>query len=114
VGTPQSVKYPQGVDFDLNGYPRFEKYAIDKVDFDFPTKEGVANGKCLSGNYQADAKLANAKLGYSSTPNGYVWHHVEDMTTMILVPQDLHSVAFGGVAHSGGASLIKAFLKALQ
>lgn len=46
----------------------------------------------------------------SKTPAGYVWHHVEDMQTMILIPQDLHSVAMGGMAHTGGASLIKALL----
>ena len=112
-GTAQAQKYPDGVAFSSNGYPRFEKYAINSVKLDYPSKLGVSNGTCLSGIYTKDAKLANALCGYKSTPTGYVWHHVEDMQTMILVPQDLHSVVFGGIPHSGGASLIKALLQAL-
>lgn len=112
-GTPQAQKYPNGVQFSQNGYPRFEPYAAKTVKFDMPSQAGVANGTCLTGVYTKDARLANALCGYSSTPSGYVWHHVEDMQTMILVPQDVHSIAFGGIAHSGGASLIRALLQAL-
>lgn len=83
-----------------------EKVAI----FNAPTLEAAANHTGLSGTYYWDAKLANAQCGFSQTPAGYVWHHVEDMQTMILVPQDLHSIAMGGMSHTGGASLIKAFL----
>ena len=111
-GSEQAKKYPKGIRFDSKGYPRFEPYKIAQAKFELPTPEGVLKGTCLSGQYARDAKLANKLCGYASTPQGYVWHHVEDMTTMILVPQDLHSVVFGGMWHKGGASLIRALLQA--
>lgn len=113
TGTEQAELYPEGVEFTKhNGelYPRFEKWAKATAKFDKPTKATALNHTGLSGNYYWDAKLANAQCGFKCTPKGYVWHHVEDMQTMILVPQKLHSVAFDGMPHIGGASLIKAFL----
>lgn len=113
-GSEQAAKYPEGVEFTAgpNGvkYPRFEKWAKATAKFDAPTVETAMNHTGLSGNYYWDAKLANAQCGFSQTPSGYVWHHVEDMQTMILIPQDLHSVAMGGMSHTGGASLIRALL----
>ena len=113
-GSTQALKYPEGVEFtkaaDGNLYPRFEKWARATAKFDTPTLEMASNHTGLSGIYWWDSKLANAQCGFSQTPSGYVWHHVEDMKTMILVPQDLHSVAMGGMSHTGGASLIKKFL----
>ena len=106
-GSPQAAKYPNGVPFDLNGYPRFEKYAEKIAKFDFPSVEAKNAGKCLIGNCSSDFAMANAQVGLSSTPAGFTWHHCEDMQTMLLVPQDLHSVAFGGAAHAGGESLLK-------
>lgn len=113
-GSEQAIKYPEGVEFtkgsDGSLYPRFEKWAKATAKFDTPTLDSALNHTGLSGNYYWDSKLANAQCGFSQTPKGYVWHHVEDMKTMILVPQDLHSVAMGGMSHTGGASLIKALL----
>lgn len=113
-GSEQALKYPEGVEFtkaaDGSVYPRFEKWAKATAKFDKPTLKAAQNHTGLSGNYYWDSKLANAQCGFSQTPSGYVWHHVEDMQTMILVPQDLHSVAMGGMSHTGGASLIKALL----
>lgn len=113
-GSEQALKYPEGVEFtqaaDGSLYPRFEKWAKATARFDPPSLDTALNHTGLSGNYYWDAKLANAQCGFSKTPAGYVWHHVEDMQTMILIPQDLHSVAMGGMAHTGGASLIKALL----
>ena len=112
-GSAQETKYPQGVEFTkaANGktYPRFEKWAKATAKFDTPTKEAALNHTGLSGNYWYDSKLANAQCGFAQTPPGYVWHHVEDMKTMLLVPQDVHSIYFGGMSHSGGASLIREF-----
>ena len=109
-GTPQAEKYPGGIRYDQNGYPRFEDYKIAEAKFDFPSQDGLKNKTCLSGSYSRDAALANKQCGYKSTPEGYVWHHVEDMQTMILVPQEIHSIVFGGMAHKGGASLIRHLL----
>lgn len=54
----------------------------------------------MTGVYSHDEALANAKVGIKSTPEGYVWHHVEDGKTMQLIPQDIHQ----HFPHTGGAS----------
>lgn len=113
-GSALARKYPKGVPFNINGYPDFSQYAKATVTFDTPSLEGLEKGLCLSGNDAKDFLLANKAMGYSYTPPGYTWHHLEDMKTMILVPQDIHSVAAGGVAHDGGASLLRAFYKGLR
>lgn len=113
-GTPQATKYPNGVPFDANGYPRFEQYAEKVVKFDYPTLEGRSAGTCLVGNCSSDFAMANAQAGFTSTPAGYTWHHCEDMQTMLLVPQDLHSTMFGGVAHAGGESNLAALWELLE
>lgn len=116
-GTAQAMKYPEGVEFTktVNDqmYPRFEKWAVKTVKFDKPTLENVVRRKCLNGDYGRDAALANAKIGLKNTPAGYVWHHVEDMQTMILIPKDLHNIALGGMPHKGGASLVEKYLRTL-
>lgn len=112
-GSQQALKYPNGVPFDANGYPDFSQYATKSVTFDYPSLEGKATGKCLSGNCGTDFRLANQAVGLQSTPAGYTWHHCQDMRTMQLVPQDIHSVAFGGVAHAGGEALLEEFWAAL-
>lgn len=85
-------KYPKGVNFSNEGFPDFETYSIKKV---------TINN--LEGDAYYDFIKANEAAGYSSTPTGYTWHHVEDGKTMLLVPSDLH----GAVRHTGGASLIR-------
>ena len=85
-------KYPKGVNFSNEGFPEFEPYSIKKV---------TINN--LEGDAYYDFIKANEAAGYSSTPTGYTWHHVEDGKTMLLVPSDLH----GAVRHTGGASLIR-------
>lgn len=94
-----ATKYPNGVRFTAEGFPDFRPYARVEVD--------VAG---LTGDYFTDAKLANQALAQQlnlpaapKTPTGYVRHHVEDSTTMLLVPKDLH----GAVKHTGGAALIR-------
>ena len=117
-GTPQSKKYPDGVKIttaaDGKQYLRFEEYSIATAKFDKPTMQTALDHTGLSGQYVYDAKLANAQLGFKNTPKGYVWHHNEDMQTMILIPQDIHSFMFGGMRHSGGASLIRKYLEVAQ
>ncbi len=57
----------------------------------------------MTGDYTHDADLANKAIHETSTPEDYVWHHVEDGKTMELVPRDLHRAA----GHSGGATAIR-------
>lgn len=107
-GTEQANRYPEGIRFtSKNGenYPRFEKYSIKTLKFEQPTIEGAKKGLALTGYQSHDTALANRLCGFKTTPAGYVWHHVEDMRTMILIPKDVHSMW-----HKGGASLIRKLL----
>ena len=76
--------------YNSNGYPDFSPYKVEQAD----------NVVGMTGVYSHDAALANARVKYSSTPEGYVWHHVEDGKTMQLIPQDIHQ----HFPHTGGAS----------
>ncbi|MBO7830975.1 HNH endonuclease, partial [Burkholderia pseudomallei] len=85
-------KYPQGVKFNSQGFPDFSPYAKAKVEV-----------QGLTGDYRTDEALSNKKVGLSETPDGYVWHHVENAQTMLLIPQDLHNA----VRHTGGSAILK-------
>ncbi len=58
----------------------------------------------LSGSRAVDVTRANANLGLPHTPEGFVWHHHQQVGRMQLVPADLHSA----VRHSGGIAVHKA------
>ncbi len=105
-GKNVDIKYTKANDGHY--YPRFEEYADYKnpnikADFSKPIK---VNGK-MNGTYGHDSGLINKQLGLSETPTGYVWHHVEDGKSMLLVQQKIHSIKFGGFTHRGGASIIR-------
>ncbi|MDN7900890.1 hemagglutinin repeat-containing protein [Burkholderia cepacia] len=85
-------KYPQGVKFNSQGFPDFAPYAKARVD--------VVD---LTGDYNKDAALSNQAAGFTKTPSGYVWHHVENAETMLLIPQDLHDA----IRHTGGSAVLK-------
>lgn len=119
-GSNQAKKYPKGVPFNDKGFPDFSQYAEITVKLPKPTVEGYNSKTCLIGNCTDDFRLANQQAGLGDTIYaylkdypGYTWHHCEDMQTMMLVPQDVHSVAFGGAAHGGGESLLKELWAAL-
>lgn len=86
------IKYPDSVNFTPEGFPEFSPYAQAGVRIDG-----------LTGDYAKDAAMANQAAGLDATPDGYVWHHVEDGQTMQLVPRDLHNA----VKHTGGAATIR-------
>jgi len=86
------VKYPDSVSFTPQGFPDFSPYSVAEVQLDG-----------LTGNYANDAALSNEAVGLDATPQGYVWHHVEDGETMQLIPQDIHNA----VRHTGGAAVIR-------
>ena len=60
-----------------------------------------------TGNRDKDFDLANQLLGLDETPDGYVWHHVDDYDvksntiTMQLVSDEAHNA---GKPHSGGCA----------
>ncbi|MCX8745754.1 HNH endonuclease [Snodgrassella sp. B3882] len=80
------------VKYNVGGYPDFSPYS--KKDVEVPG---------MNGNYSHDSALANKQAGLSSTPDGYVWHHVEDGKTMQLIPKNIHNK----FPHTGGASGLK-------
>jgi hypothetical protein len=87
----------KGLRFKSTGYPDFEPYAMT-----------LPNGKKavkieLTGSHKVDEALANKAARLEETPEGYLWHHVEDDGTMMLVPTDLHQE----VAHTGGRARFK-------
>ena len=93
-----AAKYPNGVRFTGEGFPDV-------------TPCSLADVKVLGliGNRAVDAGLANEALAKElrlgsvpQTPESYLWHHVEDGTTMMLVAEDLHSA----VRHIGGGAVI--------
>jgi hypothetical protein len=85
-------KSGRAVTYSKEGYPDFSPYAEAEIKV-----EG------LRGTIPPDDKLANQAVGLSSTPDGYTWHHVEDGSTMQLLPSDIHAT----FPHTGGASLIR-------
>ena len=85
------AKYPNGVQFNQDGFPDFSPYS-----------KATVKVKGLTGK-NSDFTAVNKAVGLKSTPDGYTWHHVEDGKTMQLVPTELHSV----IKHTGGAVLLR-------
>ncbi|GAA1087262.1 hypothetical protein GCM10009648_28410 [Tsukamurella spumae] len=87
-------KYPDGVRFTSDGFPDFGPYSIRTIE--------------LPGGFKGhgpDEIAANKIAGFDKNnpiPDGYVWHHNQDLKTMQLVPKDLHNIA---VRHAGGNAL---------
>jgi hypothetical protein len=86
------AKYQDSVSFDEKGFARLEPYAESSI-----YSEG------LTGRRDQDRKIANRLSGIITEPEGYMWHHVEDGKTMLLVPEILHKA----VPHTGGAAILK-------
>jgi RHS repeat-associated protein len=78
-----------GIPFNSSGFPDFSSVAVETVQIEY------------TGTRFADEAAANAEAGLESTPEGYTWHHVEDGTTMQLVPRDIHAAT----GHTGGFSI---------
>ncbi|WP_080484592.1 HNH endonuclease [Pseudomonas syringae] len=47
--------------------------------------------------------MANKAVGLNSTPDRYVWHHVENAKAMQLIPKDIHNAT----RHTGGAAILR-------
>jgi A nuclease of the HNH/ENDO VII superfamily with conserved WHH len=87
----------KGLRFTKEGYPDFAPHARQ-----------LPNGKKhveieYTGSRRADVAAANKKAKLDKTPEGWTWHHAEDMKTMYLVPDKLHEA----VKHSGGVARFK-------
>ena len=93
-GWPAAVQaaYPNGIRYTTSGFPDFSPYATHTVKL--PGFSGVRRLDDAAAN-----QLANLP---QKTPD-YTWHHHEDLTTMLLVPSDLHRA----VSHTGGHAIAK-------
>ncbi|CAH1546780.1 conserved hypothetical protein [Vibrio jasicida] len=94
----KAVKAEGGEVFiDFDGFPDFTPYA-----------EKIVRVDGLTGNRAKDGKLAMQALGMNDyNKKDMVWHHHQDAKSMMLVPKNVHSVAMGGVSHTGGSAIIK-------
>lgn len=91
--------YPEGVPFTKQGFPDFSNVAA-KGNNGRPI---IMNIKELSGDSKKDVAAAEElfqKMGYKWEPN-YTWHHIENTTTLMRVPRDIHQL----VDHTGGMSM---------
>ena len=59
----------------------------------------------LTGNRAADAAAANLEAGFTQTPQGFTWHHHEEVGTMMLIDTETHDM----FAHTGGFAIWKRF-----
>jgi RHS repeat-associated protein len=96
VQASMRAKYPNGVQFNEKGFPDFSPYR-------YKGGRGQLNDVQIemSGSYRQDFIRANRAAGFESTPDGYVWHHHQDMGRMQLVPEDIHI----HTRHSGGVDI---------
>jgi hypothetical protein len=80
------------VPFNKQGFPDFSAVSVKTVKIQQTGKRAV------------DAAAANKSAGLASTPDGYVWHHHQNGTTMQLVPRTVHEAT----GHTGGIAVKKA------
>lgn len=105
-GTTTYTKKIDGQDVSVvygkEGYPDFE-----------PHSATLPNGKKsveieYTGSRSKDFRRADKMAGFTKDnprPDGYTWHHHEDMKTMQLVPSNIQNASQGGFAHSGGVEV---------
>jgi hypothetical protein len=82
-----------GVPFDSHGFPDFRAAGVVKKEVKIK----------FSGDRQKDYAAANKEAHIPETPDGHLWHHHQDGTTLQLVPKKLHA----DTGHTGGHSLGK-------
>jgi len=86
-------KHKKQVSVSMQGFPLFDKF-VYKND----GKRGDVRG--IPKTTPAwETAAANAKLGLSITPKGFIWHHHQNHGRMQLVPKRTHK----GVGHTGRA-----------
>jgi filamentous hemagglutinin len=79
-----------GIYYDEHGFPDFSPYSEVNVTIE------------MTGINDIDKAAANAAVGLSDVPDGFVWHHHYDGQTMMLVPRDVNDIP-----HTGGAAIAR-------
>jgi hypothetical protein len=91
------------VTYNKEGFPDFTPFTHP----DYPKPVLIK----YSGDRRTDYRLANEKVGRpeagATPPEHYIWHHMEDGKSMILVQEAVHSTKLGGFPHTGGFSVNK-------
>jgi len=96
-GSMTYIKNGVSIRYNSVGYPDFSKQLYKGTD-------GLSQVRInLTGSRRLDEAAANAAAGFKQTPDGFIWHHHEDLGLMQLVDEGIH----GSFWHSGGFSLIK-------
>lgn len=96
-----------------NGYPQFDKaYKVENgVEVPAMHPDGSVEIPDMVGNRRTDNDMARVAMGEKlgktryETPDGYIWHHKEDGTTMQLVRADFHG-GVDGANHAGGQAIV--------
>lgn len=91
--------YPDGVPFTKQGFPDFS-YVAAKGRNGKPIKIDIGT---LSGDSKKDINTAETifqNMGYSWDA-GFTWHHIENTTSLLRVPTQIHQL----VDHTGGMSM---------
>lgn len=91
--------YPDGVPFTKEGFPDFS-YVAAKGRDGKPIKVNIGS---LTGDSKKDINMAETifqNMGYS-WEKGFTWHHIENTTSLLRVPTQIHQL----VDHTGGMSM---------
>lgn len=112
---------PRGIDFDVMGFPIFDPFAIAiaKIDARGNTYgDFIASNMDLARQLGLDLNNINITrskwryLHHETHSKHFVWHHVQDGKTMLLLPHAIHSktriggVKYKGVAHTGYEAIV--------
>ena len=91
--------YPDGVPFSKEGFPDFSKVAAKNSD-GTPILVDIGS---LTGDSKKDINLAETifQRNGNKWESGYTWHHVENTTTLLRVPTNIHQL----IDHTGGMSM---------
>ncbi|MGC1486716.1 MAG: HNH endonuclease, partial [Albidovulum sp.] len=91
------------VSFEKQGFPDFSKHVYNGVDASGKKISSDVNIGKLTGNRKLDEQLANARAGLAKTPDGYTWHHHQDLGRMQLVEEGVHAAT----GHTGGVGIFR-------
>ena len=94
--------------FDDYGFPDFGPFAEIIVEIDM---NGNSNDFTQAVNGAIDQIPGVKRSGTVIDEITYTWHHHQDGKSMMLIPSDINNVGRGGVAHTGGNSLVNKGLK---
>ena len=91
--------YPDGVPFSKEGFPDFSKVAAKNSD-GTPILVDIGS---LTGESKRDINLAETIYQQKGNKweSGYTWHHIENTTTLLRVPTNIHQL----IDHTGGMAM---------